>query len=683
MKLKYIFIILIILFLISPFFIPIKLNQINSSTIILDEKGIEIWEIVYDERIRHREIKFGQIPDFIKDSIILIEDKSFFSNLWIDFSSIFRAIYNNIKSDGVIEWASTISTQVIRNNYWLNKDRTYFRKILEFYLAISLNLKYSKQEILENYLNNIYFWYLNYWIQSASKYYFDREINNLTKAEQLALIILPKNSSKYDPYTNYENFKYRFDKIVDYLSNEWLFDTNEAELIKLERLDFNYEHKSKLPYVVDYIRSPHPNPLPRGEGVVQSTIDYNLTKKIDEIAKNTIIPLMWKDMRDYWILILDRNTNDLKVMIWWVNYYANNWQVNSTTSLRQVGSTLKPFTYLLAFKDLWYSTDTKILDLPVQFDTVDWNTYSPQNYSLDYKWEVTLAEALSQSINVPAVKLLNEIGIARLYNFLKQVWINSLNEDIDYYWLALTLWVWEISLYELLQAYSIFANEGNFCEIGLTPPPSGTSFEKGRNLIENNNCIQVIELEYIDMVNIILTNRYFKLAWFPINSNLDFENKEVFVKTGTSRNFRDNYAIWFTDNYMIWVWAWNKDGTYMKWVSWASWAWEIFKNIVNYLEENDDSREKIVYEDNKYKYVEIVSPLDKSIYKIEELRKDNQEIKLDFETNVDFDYYKWYINWEEYNKDFFKLERWSFEIKLVLYENWKEIKDISSNILVE
>ena len=664
---------LIIFFIISLYIYPVEIKKIKPSTIVYDVNNIEIGEIINDKKTRHRFIEIKKVPDFSKKAIILIEDKNFYKNSWIDFYAITRAIINNFKSDKKIEWASTISTQVIRNNYWLNEKRTYFRKLKEFYLALALNKKYSKNEILEYYLNNIYFWNLNYWIESASNYYFWKKINNLTKAEQIGLLIIPKNSNKYDPYKNISNFKNRFNKISNYLYKNWLINKNELNSILSEKLFFNNNVKNKLPYISDYLKKEKQNSEKEEQKLyIKTTIDYNLTQKIDKLAQNTISKLAWKDVWDYWIIITDRKTNDLKVMIWWIDYYAENGQVNSTTALRQVGSTIKPFTYLLSFKDLWYNASTKILDLPVQFNTAEWNTYSPKNYSLDYKWEVSLAEALSQSINIPAVKLTNEIWLNRLYNFLKKLKISSLNKKAEYYGLALTLWVSEISLYELLQAYSIFANNWDLCEIQITP------WEK--------KCENIIEKKYIDEIYKILTNRYFKLAWFPINSNLDFPNREVFVKTWTSRNFRDNWSIGFTNNYMIWVWVWNKDWTYMKWVSWATWAGEIFSKIVKYLEPTEQNFEnkKIIFEQKKeINFLEIISPLNKSVYKIDNTKPKNvSQIKLDFSTNIDYDEKKWFINNKKINSTFLKLQKWTFEIKIILYKNWEKVSEKVSRIEV-
>lgn len=141
------------------------------------------------------------------------------------------------------------------------------------------------------------------------------------------------------------------------------------------------------------------------EWKIQTTIDYYMTREIEKLSYNAILKLFWKNVTDYSVIVIDRKTNDLKVMIGWIDYYWINWQVNSRTSPRQAGSTIKPFTYYLAFKNLWLTPESKILDLPISFKTKEWYEYSPKNYDLKYHWEVSLAEALSQSINIPAVKI--------------------------------------------------------------------------------------------------------------------------------------------------------------------------------------------------------------------------------------------------------------------------------------
>ena len=200
-----------------------------------------------------------------------------------------------------------------------------------------------------------------------------------------------------------------------------------------------------------------------------------------------------------------------------------------------------------------------------------------------------------------------------------------------------------------------------------------------------NSWKQIIEKKYTDMINEILTNRYYKINAFPINWNLDFPDKKVFLKTGTSRNFKDNWTVWYTENYIIWVWAWNKDWSEMKWVSWASWAWEIFKSIVNYLEKDWEKSEINKIEKENINYLEITSPLDSSKYKLDPNKEKNtQKIKLEFSTNLVYDKYKWFSNNKEIKSDFLLLEIWNQEIKIVLYDkDWKIINEQKNMIYVE
>lgn len=630
------------IYFIFPYFTKVEIKKIPKSTIVYDEQNYELWEIIAEEKYRHIETKINEIPDFLKKSIISIEDRRFFYHSWIDYIWILRAIKNNILKNN-LQWASTIDNQVVRNSYWLNESRWYKLKIKEFILSLALNKKYSKDEILEMYLNNINFWYLNYWVASASRFYYKKDLNNLTKAEILWLITIIKNPNKYNPINNLSNFNKRFKILAEYLEQNWIISESEKNEILAEKLSFSLWEKNTLPYVVDFVKKNIKN----NKIELTTTINLNLTKKIDEIAKTSIKNLAWKNVSDYSIIIIDKNSLELKVMIWWNDYYSKDWQVNWSLALRQPWSTLKPFIYLLAFQNFKKTPSSTILDLPVSYKTSDWNSYEPKNYSLTYAWEVTLAEALSQSINIPAVKLLNDIWINNFLSFLREVWINSLNQNSDFYWLSIALWSWEISLYELTRAYWIFAKDWNYCDINYLKNKSS----------EYNTCKKITDKKYTDMIYEILTNRYFKLAWFPVNSNLDFPDREVFVKTWTSRNFRDNLSIWFTSDYIIWVWVGNKDWSEMKWVSGATWAWDIFRKIVYELDNQEIKPNIISLEKDTQKYTKIISPLDKSVFEIiPSIPLKNQEIKLSFSTNIDYDKDIWYLNWEKIEKNFINVE---------------------------
>lgn len=680
-----------LLFIISIIFyinFPLKLNNIPNSKILYDQNWIEIWEIPFEKKVRHREVEFDEIPDFYKKVLIFWEDRDFYNNIsWIDFSWIARSFVNNIKSWKIVEWGSTISTQFIRNNLWLNEKRTFTKKILEFYRTIILNFQYSKDQILTKYCNQIFFGNMNYWIKSASYYFFGKSLNNLTKAEMIAIFTIQKNSTKYNPYFQNDNFKKRFSLIANYLKENKIITEYEFNEIINENLNFkkneknliNDEKNNNLPYIIDFYSNLKNYNFINQEQIIDSkintTINYNLTKKIEEIWLSKLYELSWKNVKDYWVIILDRKTNELKVMIGWKTYYSTDWQVNSTLSPRQPGSTIKPFTYLLATKNFGIKPNDTILDLPVLYKTKDNYSYEPQNYSTKFEWEVSIGEALAQSINVPAIKLLEKIWVNNLLKFLQNIWIKSLNQDGDYYWLALTLGDWEVTLFELVRAYWIFVNDGKYCDIILYK-------------WKKSDCKNIIDKKHTDEINYILTNRYLKIWGYPINSALDFENINVFFKTGTSRNFRDNWTVGYTDNYVIWVWAWNKDGSNMKWVSWATWAGEIFGSIVRYLEKTTENNQKINISKNKKDYLEITFPLEWQVFKIDNTKSlEIQKIKPEFRSNLEYDSFKWRItnskNEEiKVKNSLFGLKVWKYSIKISLEKNNWEIKESSSNFEV-
>lgn len=620
-----------------PFLMHVHIPKIPESQIIYDRAHIEIGEIVTDEKYRHRE--FQNYPEFLKKSVIAIEDRRFYFHEGIDFIALIRAVKNNF-SNNKIQGASTIENQLIRNSFWLNEKRTFSLKLKEFLFALSLSREYKKNEILNLYLNRVSFWYLNYGFESAAQFYYGKSSTHLTKAETIGLITIMKNPNFYNPLTQRVNFDKRFRVLTETLHKRNIITSQEMRSILDEPLSFSKWTPDLLPYVKDFLQNSS------SQTSLHSTIDFYLTQNIDHLARETIVNLAWKNVGDYAILIVDRKTMQLKVMIWGENYSAPSGQVNSTLARRQPGSTLKPFLYALSFKNLWFTPSSRILDLPVQFPTADGNLYAPKNYSLTYAWEVSLAESLSQSLNIPAVKLLNEVGEEKFLSFLRLLGISSLQKTSDYYGLSLALWSGEVNMFELLRAYGIFAKNGQLCSIVYLQ-------------WETSTCKNVIEEKYTSQIYDILSNRYFKLAWFPINSNLDFEGKEIFVKTGTSRNFKDNWTLGFNEDYLVGVWVGNKDGSEMKGVSGATWAGEIFRKIIMFLDTKNPIWEKVItLENTSQEYLEIISPLPGSVFAIDEfIPKEQQKIQLTFASNIPHNSFEWSLDGKKITSSFIEVTR--------------------------
>ncbi len=697
------------------FFLPLSIPPLPSSTIFLDKNWQEMGEIIYSGSIRHRDTAFAEIPDFYKKSLITLEDRTFWTNNGISVGGIVRSTLHNIQAGKVVEWGTTLSSGLIRNSFWIGESRTTSRKVLEFLYAIRLNHLYSKEQILTEYVNRVNFGSLNYGLKSASKYYFNKEPKNLTKAEQIALLILPKDPKKYDPYKKPKSFQTRFDMVVKTLAKEWIITRPEQQDILTEILSWNVDHENPLPYVVDFLSMNRENFTWKNS--LETTFDRELTEKLDTIAKNTLGELAWKNVGDYGIIVAERDRSQmetglknplLRVMIGWANYRESTaWQVNTTLALRQPGSTIKPFTYALAFDKLGFTPETTILDLPVAYKTSEDYAYEPKNYTQNYKGEITLRQALSESVNVPAIKIAEQVGVPTLLKFLQWLWITSLSENAEHYGLGLTLWNGEISLFELLQAYTIFTNGGWYCPFQIFHEPSsphpnpllegeGTkekvnsppSFGRGvggEGLEESGvRCTQKIDKKYTDMIVSILSDRFAKIGDFPLHSALDFENRNVAVKTGTSRNFRDNWAVGFTDHYMIGVWTGNKSGENMKWVTGATGAGEIFRRIVYALEKQEQPQSPLTRSVIKQNYLTITNPLEWSLYKQEPGKDQNkQKIHLHFETNISYDTIIWMLDGAKLSSDFIDPIPGNHTIEVILMKDWEVVKKEKNTFRVE
>lgn len=663
------FVILVFGYSVISFFLPLELPVAPESSVLSDTHGVEIGEIVYNWSIRHRHVVYADIPRFYIDALVALEDKTFWSHPGLSARGIVRSVLHNVESGKVVEGASTITTQLIRNAFWINEKRDFRHKLLESMYAFRLEHLLTKEEIITEYINRVSFGHLNIWLGSASLYYFGKEPKNLTKAEQIALLALPKNPSGFDPYIHPSEFRERYERIIQTLQDDGILSKIDAGNILSEKLLFIENHEQKLPFVLDFFKKEESK-----EASIQTTFDVWMTETIDAVSRSVLDELAWRNVSDYGILIAERSGSwpVLRVMIGGKNYHEKDeWQVNTTLSLRQPGSTVKPFTYALAFRELWLTPESTITDLPVQYKTAEWYSYEPKNYSSSYQGEVTLREALSQSINIPAVKVLEQVQVGNLLDFLRSLEITSLTENADHYGLALTLWDGEVTLYELLQAYSIFAYDGNFCRFNF--------------MVWNPSfCKPVLEKRYSDMIVSILSDRYTKLPGFPLNSALDFPDRWVAFKTGTSRNFRDNWTIGFTRHYMIGVWTGNKNGENMKWVSGATGAWEIFARIVYTLEKEEEENGANIYEKKWNLYTEITSPLGGSEYEWNPNKDQKvQQIALKFSSNRSYDNFYWNADGKKMVGSYISLSPWVHTVEVVLEKEGEMIERISSTYTVK
>ena len=436
---------------ISTYGISLDTNKLNSSRAssmkIYDASGKEI--TTQNENF----IEINQLNSHTKNAFISTEDKRFYSHNGIDYLRIGGALISNVKSKSFSEGASTISQQLIKNTQ-LSNQKTIKRKLKEFKLARELEKKYSKDEILEMYLNNIYFGNGTYGIENASNYYFGKSAKNLTLEESALLAATINAPNYYNIQRNQERVKNRRNLILTLMKDQNKITEEEYISAKNAEISLNITKKQNNNYIFNEIIEEACKILNKNEnGLKNSNLiiytNYNLDFT-NTIIKNTQNKFKELSQHDICNIVIDNKTNTL------VSIIGNS---NVLDSKKQPGSTIKPIlVYAPAIENEIISPSTKILD-----EEINISGYSPENADKKYHGFITTCEALKNSYNIPAVKLLNEIGISNAQEFATKLNINFKDTDNN---LAIALggFTEGTTLKQLVDAYAAFANDGYFEE---------------------------------------------------------------------------------------------------------------------------------------------------------------------------------------------------------------------------
>lgn len=562
----------------------------NDSVKIYDRNKKLLFELSDEKTGRKSFIEFEKIPQNLKNAFIAIEDKRFYEHSGVDFSAILRAIWQNVSSGGIVSGGSTITQQAVRNIIGVNKKRTFFQKAKESVIALKISKFFDKDEIFEIYLNSIYFGGLAYGVESASWQYFDKSAINLDLAEAAFLAGIPQSPNKYYPFKNFDAAKKRQAEVLAAMLKNKLINQTEYSQAAEEKITIKRSSRwsKKAPHFVNFVlqffQEENASGLPKK---IVTTLDYGMQERVENILKSDITFLAKYNIENAAVIVLDPKNGDILCMIGSVDYSNTsiNGEVNVTTSLRQPGSSIKPLIYALALERGW-SANTVIADEPVSYVTADGTSYAPKNFDLLYHGNVTLAAALAQSLNIPAVKTLNFVGISSFLQAVKTFGIKTLDKSSDYYGLSLALGSGEVKLLELVNAYSVFANDGKRADVRFIDT-EGASLGSVRD--EKRLPHDVIQPSTAKTISAILSSNELRMPAFGEENPLKF-SFPVAAKTGTTRNFRDNWTIGYTDDYAVGVWVGNSNGQFMEGVSGISGAGPIFYKIMNMLHENTGTK---------------------------------------------------------------------------------------------
>ena len=551
---------------------------------VIDRNGTLLYEVLDDAKGRQTYIALNQIPKNLINAFLAAEDKNFYEHSGIDFVATLRAIWQNVTGGRVISGASTITQQLVRNVTGINTRRSVWQKLKESVFALRVSKLYDKDKILELYLNSVYFGGLAYGVEAASQQYFSKSAQNLDLAESSLLAGLPQSPNRYYPLKNFENAKIRQGVVLAAMQKNGFITNEELTQAKDEKIELRPTKQTKrAPHFVDFVlNESKENSLLTTHHSLRTTLDLGLQEKIENILANHLTFLSKYNIQNAATVILDVKTGEILAMVGSIDYWNStiDGAVNVTTSLRQPGSSIKPLVYAAALEKGW-TADTLINDEPIKFDTPEGLPYAPKNYDMEYRGSVTIAEALGQSLNIPAVKTLDFVGIQNFIKIAEDFGITSFTEDAAHYGLSLALGAGEVKLLELTSAFTTLANNGKHCLIQYIKKDPKLEIENWKLKI----CPQIIQPQTTQVISSILSDNNLRLPAFGEENPLNFDFP-VAAKTGTTRNFRDNWTIGYTDDYAVGVWVGNSSGEFMEGVSGISGAAPIFNKIIMMLHES-------------------------------------------------------------------------------------------------
>ncbi|MBI3380356.1 transglycosylase domain-containing protein [Candidatus Gottesmanbacteria bacterium] len=547
----------------NPVFL--SLRDVPATTKIYDRNGKLLYEIYADEN--RTPIKLSEMPKIIKDATIAIEDSEFLSHQGISIRGSLRALYHNLTTDS-LEGGSTITQQLIRSAL-LTPERTLSRKLKEIVLSVWAEHVYSKEQILEMYLNQVPYGGTAWGIEAASETYFGKNVGNLDLAEAAFLAGLPAAPTHFSPYgARPELAKIRQEEVLKRMEVLGFINKNQQEeafneSLNLRRPTIPIAAPHFVMYVKDLLEQQYGTKFVEREGLrVTTSLDLNIQEMAQKSVTTQIDNLQSLNVGNGAALITNPNTGEILAMVGGRDYFDKEKEgnVNLTTALRQPGSSIKVVNYAAALS-LGYTAASILDDSPISFKLAGLSPYSPLNYDGQFHGRIPLRVALASSYNVPAVKVLATIGVDKMINQGKLMGIESWLDE-NKYGLSLTLGGGDVTMLDMSKVYGTLATGGT--RHNLTPILKITNW-KGETLplpTQKGEVNAVIpEISFI--LSSILSDNNARTPAFGPNSALVIPGKTVAVKTGTSDNKRDNWTIGYTPDYVAVVWVGNNDNSPM------------------------------------------------------------------------------------------------------------------------
>jgi len=543
------------------------------STKITDRNGEPLYEIFTDQR--RTPVNFEDIPEDLKNATIAIEDKNFYKHQGFDPVGMLRGL-SRIFTRGYAQGGSTLTQQLVKN-VLLTPERSVFRKVREFILAVQIERTYSKDQILQMYLNEAPYGGTAWGVESASEIYFGKNVHDLNLVESAILAGLTQRPSYYSPYSaEPKAYIGRTQEVLRRMREDGYISEEQEEEAKSQLEDVAFVGKSasfKAPHFVQYIQRILEDRY--GERVVEqgglrvtTTLDLGLQEAVQNIVAEEIAKVEKLHITNGAAVVLNPETGEILAMVGSKKFDDPDYdgQVNVTLSLRQPGSAIKPITYATALKQ-GYTASTLIMDTPTEFPGgAGQPPYKPVNYDGKFRGPVQLRFALANSINLPAVKTLARVGIENMLLTAYDLGVTSLEptkDTLSRVGLSVTLGGGEVRLLELTDAYAAFLNKGYRVDptaILKVEDSNGKVLEE----VTPKKGKRVLSEEQAFIIADILSDNQARSSVFGTNSLLNIQGRKIAVKTGTTNDKRDNWTFGGNTQALAGVWVGNNDNSPMK-----------------------------------------------------------------------------------------------------------------------
>lgn len=544
---------------------PRSIGKVNYplSTHIYDRNGKILYEFYRDQN--RTPIKLTELKPYVYQASIAIEDKDFFTHNGVSpIGGIARAL-KEFAITKKLQGGSTITQQLVKTAL-LSPERTVERKVKEIVLALWTERLYSKDKILELYLNQVAYGGSSYGIEEASKSYFGKSAKNLSLSEAALLAGLPQAPSIYSPFANPKLAFGRRNEVLKQMLEQSYITKEQYDNAKSEPLpNFSSVTSINAPHFVFYVKGE----LEKKFGIrmveegglrVDTTLDLAIQEEVQNILQEEIAKVANLNVTNGAVVVTRPTTGEIVAMVGSVDYFDTpSGAFNVTTALRQPGSSIKPLTYSLAL-ERGMTAATGIDDTPAVFKISDTESYRPVNYDGRFHGRVTLRSALANSYNIPAVRTLNQMGVNSFIEHSRRMGISTWN-DPSRYGLSLTLGGGEVTMLDMARAYGTFANLGS--RVDLDPFKTVTSLDSDKLYEHQTRKLPVLSEGTSYVITDILSDNIARQGAFGAGSLLEIPGYKVAVKTGTTDSKKDNWTIGYTPEFLVTVWVGNNDNSPM------------------------------------------------------------------------------------------------------------------------